>query len=90
MEVWQTMKRAIDEGLQKTGGLPGGLNVQPHLFEKEPEEDIPALKEFQFIAAFAYAVAEQNADNGAIVTAPPPVCFARSTEICTGHPRFHR
>ena len=31
---------------------------------------MPALKEFQMIAAYAYAVAEQNADNGTVVTAP--------------------
>ena len=28
MEVWQVMKNAIDEGLNATGVLPGGLNVQ--------------------------------------------------------------
>ncbi len=73
MEVWQVMKNAIDEGLSKTGVLPGGLNVQrkaKYLYEQLPENDIPALKEFQMIAAYAYAVAEQNADNGTVVTAP--------------------
>ena len=73
MEVWLTMKRSIDEGLSKTGVLPGGLNVQRkarYLFEQEPEVDEPGLKEFQMIAAYAYAVAEQNADNGTVVTAP--------------------
>ncbi len=72
-EVWQTMKNAISEGLQAEGVLPGGLKVQrkaKYLFEQNPREDIPALKEFQHIAAYAYAVAEQNADNGTIVTAP--------------------
>ena len=73
MEVWQVMKNAIDEGLKAEGVLPGGLNVQrkaKYLFEKDPEEKVPALLEFQKIAAYAYAVAEQNADNGTIVTAP--------------------
>ena len=73
MEVWQVMKRSITEGLSKTGVLPGGLNVQrkaKYLFDKTPQDDIPALKEFQRIAAYAYAVAEQNADNGTVVTAP--------------------
>ena len=73
MEVWQAMKNAIDEGLQAEGILPGGLNVQrkaKYLMEKEPEEKVPALLEFQKIAAYAYAVAEQNAANGTIVTAP--------------------
>ena len=73
MEVWQVMKNAIDEGLKAEGVLPGGLNVQrkaKFLIEQSPEEQIPALLEFQKIAAYAYAVAEQNADNGTIVTAP--------------------
>ena len=73
MEVWQTMKAAIDEGLSRDGVLPGGLNVHrkaKYLFEQVPEENIPALNEFQQIAAYAYAVAEQNADNGTVVTAP--------------------
>ncbi|MBQ7001737.1 MAG: L-serine ammonia-lyase, iron-sulfur-dependent, subunit alpha [Oscillospiraceae bacterium] len=73
MEVWLTMKNAIDEGLSKEGILPGGLNVHrkaKYLYEQVPEENIPALNEFQQIAAYAYAVAEQNADNGTVVTAP--------------------
>ena len=73
MEVWLTMKAAIDEGLSKEGTLPGGLNVQrkaKYLYEKDPLVNEPALVEFQKIAAFAYAVAEQNADNGTVVTAP--------------------
>ena len=73
MEVWQVMKQAIADGLAAEGVLPGGLNVQrkaKFLYEKEPEDKIPALLEFQKIAAYAYAVAEQNADNGTIVTAP--------------------
>ena len=73
MEVWLTMKAAIDEGLSKEGVLPGGLNVHrkaKYLFEKDPKVEEPALIEFQQIAAYAYAVAEQNADNGTVVTAP--------------------
>ena len=73
MEVWQVMKNAISEGLQAEGVLPGGLNVQrkaKYLYNQIPHEQIPALLEFQTIAAYAYAVAEQNAGNGTIVTAP--------------------
>ena len=73
MEVWLVMKNAISEGLEAEGVLPGGLNVQrkaKYLMEQIPEEQIPSLLEFQTIAAYAYAVAEQNAGNGTIVTAP--------------------
>ena len=71
--VWETMKQAIADGLAAEGVLPGGLNVArkaKYLFDSEPEEKVPALLEFQKIAAYAYAVAEQNAGNGTIVTAP--------------------
>ena len=73
MDVWQTMKQAIADGLAAEGVLPGGLNVQrkaKYLYEQQPAENEPALREFQLIAAYAYAVAEQNAGNGRVVTAP--------------------
>ena len=73
MDVWLTMKQAIADGLSATGILPGGLKVQrkaKYLYEQEAKDHAPALLEFQQIAAYAYAVAEQNADNGTIVTAP--------------------
>ena len=56
MEVWQTMKAAMEAGLSKTGVLPGGLNVQrkaKYLMDQKVQEGIPALKEFQRIAAYA-------------------------------------
>ncbi len=73
MEVWDTMKNAIDEGLCAEGVLPGGLNVQrkaKFLYEQKDSHAYPARTEFQKIAAYAYAVAEQNAGNGTVVTAP--------------------
>ncbi len=73
MNVWQVMKNAIDEGLKAEGVLPGGLNVQrkaKYLYEQPQLAHEPGLREFQLIAAYAYAVAEQNAGNGTIVTAP--------------------
>ena len=73
LNVWKAMKQSIEDGLAATGVLPGGLNVQRkanYLYHKKAGSDAPALEEFQKIAAYAYAVAEQNADNGTIVTAP--------------------
>ena len=73
MEVWQTMKQSIADGLAAEGVLPGGLNVQrkaKYLLERDVPVRAPALQEFRLIAAYAYAVAEQNAGNGTIVTAP--------------------
>ncbi len=73
MDIWQTMKQSIADGLAAEGTLPGGLNVQrkaKSLYAQKLEVDEPGLREFQHIAAYAYAVAEQNAGNGTIVTAP--------------------
>ena len=73
MEVWLTMKKAIDEGLAAEGILPGGLNVRrraKELYATTLAIRESALEEFQQIASYAYAVAEQNASNGTIVTAP--------------------
>jgi len=71
--IWSVMKQSIADGLVATGELPGGLKVQrkaKYLYEQQVTDMPPALAEFQQIAAYAYAVAEQNADNGTIVTAP--------------------
>ena len=71
-EVWDTMKSAIDQGLQAEGTLPGGLNVQRRakLLSKSIPNEKPQMTECRTISAYAFAVAEQNADNGTIVTAP--------------------
>ena len=73
MEVWHTMKNSIEEGLQATGTLPGGLRVQRKarsLIEQELSTEVPQVRECRLICAYAFAVSEQNADNGTIVTAP--------------------
>ncbi len=72
-EVWQTMKNAIDQGVRTEGTLPGGLNVQRRakvLYDSIVPNEKPQMKECRTISAYAFAVAEQNADNGTIVTAP--------------------
>ena len=73
MDVWTVMKQSIADGLAAEGVLPGGLNVQrkaKFLLNQQPEHSYPGLVEFQTLAAYAYAVAEQNAGNGTVVTAP--------------------
>ena len=72
--VWDTMKASIDAGLSTTGILPGGLGVQRKarfLLDQQRSGEAAPLRECRIISAYAYAVAEQNADNGTIVTAPP-------------------
>ena len=72
-EVWDAMKSAIDNGLKSEGILPGGLNVQKRaktLYELKLPEETPQLWECRILSAYAFAVSEQNADNGTVVTAP--------------------
>ena len=71
--VWETMKGAIHRGLTTSGILPGGLEVErkaQHLFNQRHIDERPVTRENRVVCAYAYAVAEENADNGTIVTAP--------------------
>jgi len=72
-DVWKAMQRSIHDGLSREGVLPGGLNIvrkAKYLYEYEMQNARPEVAECQKVCAFAYAVAEQNADNGTVVTAP--------------------
>ena len=71
-EVWDIMKSAIEQGLEAEGTLPGGLNVQRRakVLSRPIPNEKPQMAECRSISAYAFAVAEQNADNGTIVTAP--------------------
>ncbi|WP_305131309.1 L-serine ammonia-lyase, iron-sulfur-dependent, subunit alpha [uncultured Oscillibacter sp.] len=73
LEVWDVMRASIQEGLAASGELPGGLRIERKaksihdhiLVNKHPE-----IVECQRVCSYAYAVSEQNAGNGRIVTAP--------------------
>ncbi|MFI3312725.1 MAG: L-serine ammonia-lyase, iron-sulfur-dependent, subunit alpha [Eubacteriales bacterium] len=72
-EIWRTMMNAIDEGLAAEGILPGGLNVKrkaKKLYEKIIPNEVMQVRECRITSAYAFAVSEQNADCGTIVTAP--------------------
>ena len=72
-DVWQTMSASIREGLTHTGTLPGGLGVErkaQYLFNQRHIDESPQTRENRIVCAYAFAVSEQNADCGLIVTAP--------------------
>lgn len=72
-DVWKTMQNAISQGLSCSGTLPGGLNVErkaQKLFNQRHIDESPQTKENRLVCAYAFAVSEQNADCGKIVTAP--------------------
>ena len=71
--IWHVMRQSIEDGLAAEGVLPGGLNVQrkaKYLYERTHLLDLPQVRELQLVCSYAFAVAEQNAGNGTIVTAP--------------------
>ena len=72
-QVWAAMKNAVDEGLQAKGVLPGGLDVERRahvLYFKEIPNEGADILEDRMVCAYAFAVSEQNASGGTIVTAP--------------------
>lgn len=72
-QIWDTMKISVQEGLTASGILPGGLRVERKakiLYETPAPNEVPQVRECRIMSAYAYAVSEQNADCGTIVTAP--------------------
>lgn len=73
LEVWMAMKNAIKEGLSTSGILPGGLNIErkaKYLYRQHYIGETAEVMADRLVCAYAYAVAEQNAGGGTIVTAP--------------------
>ncbi len=72
-EVWKTMKNAIETGIEDEGVLPGGLEVQKkakYLYNMEHIGESAETRENREVCSYAFAVSEQNASGGRIVTAP--------------------
>ncbi|MBQ7407921.1 MAG: L-serine ammonia-lyase, iron-sulfur-dependent, subunit alpha [Clostridia bacterium] len=72
-KVWQSMKNSVQEGLVADGILPGGLNIErkaKYLYGQVNVYESPSTIENMLVCAYAFAVAEQNAAGGTVVTAP--------------------
>ena len=71
--VWNAMKESVERGLRKDGVLPGALRLERKaktLYFAEAKFETSVMRENRKLASYAFAVAEENADNGIIVTAP--------------------
>ncbi len=71
--VWDAMKTCLNEGLRQEGVLPGRLQVQRKaklLFSQNHIDETRETRENRLVCAYAFAVSEQNAASGRIVTAP--------------------
>ncbi len=71
--MWETMLSSIKEGLSAEGELFGGLGVQrkaKYLFHQRHMDENAETRENRLVCSYAFAVSEQNAACGTIVTAP--------------------
>ncbi len=72
-EMWQVMKKSVKDGLENTGVLLGGLNVQrkaKFLFRQRYIDESHQTRENRLVCSYAFAVSEQNSAFAETVTAP--------------------
>lgn len=77
MKIYRIMQNAVDRGMKAEGVLPGGLNIHRRaksiyhrLEENFIKNDYDPLQMIDWINLWGFAVAEENAAGGQIVTAP--------------------
>ncbi len=90
--IYETMLNAIQRGLNTTGVLPGSLEIKrkaSYLFNQKTEKLDNSDLMRKNLMAYAYAVAEENASGGEIVTAPTcgaagvlPACLGYALDKC--------
>lgn len=72
-DVWSAMKESINSGLSAVGTLDGGLMTRRkanYLSNQRHIDESAQTRENRLVCAYAFAVSEQNAAAGRIVTAP--------------------
>lgn len=72
MEVWNTMRQSVENGLNNEGVLPGRLNLPRKAanYYVKAKGYKASLQSRGLVYAYALAVSEENASGGTIVTAP--------------------
>lgn len=71
--IWQTMEKSIENGLNASGIIPGRLKLErkaKEVYEKKLEFENEDTEKIRLLSSYAYAVGEENACGGVIVTAP--------------------
>ena len=72
-DVWKQMKVTVYAGLNTEGVLHGGLGVQrkaKYLIRQRHMDESAETRENRKVCAYAFAVSEENAGGGVVVTAP--------------------
>lgn len=77
MKIYRIMQNAVDRGMKSEGILPGGLNLRrraPEIYHQLEKgfiaNNYDPLQIIDWLNLWAFAVAEENAAGGQIVTAP--------------------
>ena len=70
--VWKVMQESIERGIACDGVLPGDLKLprKAHSLHRKSRKLSSSLQEDALLSSYAYAVSEENASGGVIVTAP--------------------
>lgn len=100
--VWEAFGACIRRGLEREGTLPGGLGMRRRardLLQRVDEGKVePGYAEIARAQAYAFAVNEENAAGGRVVTAPtngaagivPAVLVELAERWSLTRPRIHR
>jgi len=79
LHIWSVMQECVDNGIARTGTLPGGLKVRRRAAELHGRliadagqfrDEIDPLAAMDWVSLWALAVNEENASGGRVVTAP--------------------
>ena len=77
LNIWRVMRECVQRGLQREGCLPGPFKVQrrapvlaAQLRERAEQSLADPLSVLDWINVYAFAVNEENASGGRVVTAP--------------------
>ncbi len=72
-EVWTIMQKSINNGLNAKGVIPGKLKLKrkaKDVYERKLNYEMEDTQKIRLLSSYAYAVGEENACGGVIVTAP--------------------
>ena len=72
-DIWLAMEECIGRGIRTKGELGGGLHLTrkaSYLYNQRHIDESAQTRENRLVCAYAFAVGEENASGGEIVTAP--------------------
>lgn len=72
-QVWDTMQQGIERGLNSSGIIPGKLKLEKRakkVYENKLGFENSNTRKIRLLSSYAYAMSEENASGGIIVTAP--------------------